>query len=357
MQCTSDRSYVGFFPRFIAYLIDLLCVGIISGTVATVSTIFKAFGMEDVVNKGILFQYSVIAILTYIIKKLYFVIFVASNGQTLGKMCFRIKVVNEDGGKVTFWNALYRETIGRYLTEVVYFLGYIGILADKEKRAIHDWLCDTRVIYDTNINNEPIYNRQLYAPVKRPENPSVDMPLNKPINQVNNPFFAVSNENITNDIIQEKKNDIKDVKNDILVQEQVEQNVEKETNNINETLEKENLQQDVLVGNIVEEKEEILEAEEDVVGELLQDIQIELPEQEIKEETLIIEENSISDTDNQVDTISVEAEEKKDIVSAYGKDLDYSTEFVIDEEDTEVSYDTTELDELLDKLNGKNEEK
>ena len=78
MQCTSDRSYVGFFPRFIAYLIDLLCVGIISGAVATVSTIMKAFGMENFVNKGIVFQYSIIAILTYIVKKLYFIIFVSS---------------------------------------------------------------------------------------------------------------------------------------------------------------------------------------------------------------------------------------------------------------------------------------
>jgi hypothetical protein len=81
-----------------------------------------------------------------------------------------------------------------------------------------------------------------------------------------------------------------------------------------------------------------------------------MPKQEVKEESLIIEDNSLPETDNQVNAMSVEAEEKKDIASAYGKDLDYSTEFVIDEEDDEISYDTKELDELLDKLNGKNED-
>lgn len=361
MQCTSDRSYVGFFPRFMAYIIDLLCVGILSSTVATISTILKAFGMENVINKGILFQYSVIAILTYIVKKLYFVILDTCSGQTLGKMCFRIKVVNEDGGKVTLWNALYRETIGRFLTEVVYFLGYIGVFADREKRAIHDWLCDTRVIYDTNINNEPLYNRQL-VPVKRQVSVTSNMQVNTPTNnldnmaavipnvspqnnvvnnmnnvqQANNPFYIPStdNEYITNDMVQKKENEIKDVYNEMLIQENIEQNAEK---------------------NIVEISEQNAE-EENVVEELLHDVKLEMPKQEVKEESLIIEDNSLPETDNQVNAMSVEAEEKKDIASAYGKDLDYSTEFVIDEEDDDISYDTKELDELLDKLNGKNED-
>ena len=278
---------------------------------ATVSTIMKAFGTENFVNKGIVFQYSIIAILTYIVKKLYFIIFVSSSGQTLGKMCFRIKVVNEDGGKVTFWNALYRETIGRFLTEVVYFMGYIGVFVDREKRAIHDWLCDTRVIYDTNINNEPLYNRQL-TPVNR----------NIPVNN----YVAQNNYNGSYNNMYKKQQIVE------------EQNVAQMLNQVAEEQ------------NIAEMQNQIME--EQNVAEMQNQI---IEEQNVVEVQNQIRQDNIVEVENN-DTVLEEVEENNDIVSAYGKDLDYSTEFVIEEDDSEVSYDTTELDELLDRLNGNNEQ-
>ena len=73
-----------------------------------------------------------------------------------------------DQKKLTFLNILYRETIGRFLSGFIFGIGYILIGIDKEKRGLHDILCDTRVIYGKKIKVYPVYQRpvQPYAPVQ-----------------------------------------------------------------------------------------------------------------------------------------------------------------------------------------------
>ena len=163
MQCIRNKSYASFVPRAIAYLIDTICVAIAGGAIFGV---IKAMNIEAL-NKGILFEYSIIAIATYIFKKFYFIAMTASQGQTLGKMCFRIKLVSTYGSKLSIFDVIYRENIGRYLSEVAIFLGYLGVLISEQKKGLHDWLCDTCVVYDEYINNEKVY----YIPPK----PNYDM--------------------------------------------------------------------------------------------------------------------------------------------------------------------------------------
>ena len=42
---------------------------------------------------------------------------------------------------------IFRETIGRYLSKIIIYIGYVMMLPDKEKRTLCDHLSDTRVIY------------------------------------------------------------------------------------------------------------------------------------------------------------------------------------------------------------------
>ena len=80
------------------------------------------------------------------------------NGLNPGQMV--IKIVNEDGSKASFWNILYREVIGRFLAglPIIAYAGYLMIIPDQEKRGLHDRLCDTRVIYDEQVNHEKTYD-------------------------------------------------------------------------------------------------------------------------------------------------------------------------------------------------------
>ena len=67
-------------------------------------------------------------------------------GATLGKMACKIKVVTADGGQLT-----YARAFGRYFAKMLSaftcLIGYIIACFDKEKRALHDHICNTRVIY------------------------------------------------------------------------------------------------------------------------------------------------------------------------------------------------------------------
>ena len=157
MQSHNERSYAGAAVRICAYLVDQLIVLMVIGVVAGFLGILRLLGLDVILDKEILFTYTVSAIIYYIVRKIYYIAFTYTSGQTVGKKVFRIKVVNDDMSKATFWRVVYRETIGRFLAEVYIFgfIGYFIILLDDKKRGIHDRLSDTRVVYEERVNNEP----------------------------------------------------------------------------------------------------------------------------------------------------------------------------------------------------------
>ena len=55
-------------------------------------------------------------------------------------------VSTETGEKPPFLLVLYRETVGRYLSRILY-AGYFLVAVDSEKRGLHDRICDTAVVY------------------------------------------------------------------------------------------------------------------------------------------------------------------------------------------------------------------
>lgn len=71
--------------------------------------------------------------------------FIGKYGATLGKMACQLKVVTEDGGKVTYMRALGR-AFAEYLSMLTIYIGYIMAGFDDEKRTLHDRICSTRVV-------------------------------------------------------------------------------------------------------------------------------------------------------------------------------------------------------------------
>ncbi len=138
----------GFFARTAAYLLDWLIVGIaLLITSLSATALFSDF----LDGKAILFRYTLADILRYLAARAYFVVLTYAGGQTLGKKAMNLKVVNADGTeKLSLINVIYRETIGRFLSSILK-IGYLMVGPDEEKRALHDRLCDTRVIYEKTI--------------------------------------------------------------------------------------------------------------------------------------------------------------------------------------------------------------
>lgn len=128
-------------------MIDFVIVSIVLSVInAFLGSIMLLF--EDTPLGGaILFQYTLTDIVDYILTVTYFILMTYFQGATLGKKVLRLKVVSIKGnGKLTALDVIYRETIGRYLSDIFLGIGYLTIAFTDEKKAIHDMLCGTRVI-------------------------------------------------------------------------------------------------------------------------------------------------------------------------------------------------------------------
>ena len=151
--------YAGFLVRLWAYIIDNIIVGcamlIIRIPIFIISWIFP----DLFLFKHILFKFSIVDIVIYFCTVVYFILMTYYFGATLGKKAMKIKVYKEGEEKLSIIDVVYRETIGRYLSGLVLCIGYILIALDNRKRALHDMLCDTVVIYNLSVKHpESVWN-------------------------------------------------------------------------------------------------------------------------------------------------------------------------------------------------------
>jgi uncharacterized RDD family membrane protein YckC len=142
---TGTLNLASIGSRFVAVFLDgllLLAVNFGIGLIAGL-TAGQAIGVQP---KGTVMLQIVLTAINMAIGIAYEVILIGKYGATLGKMAMKIKVVIADGGRVT-----YARAAGRYFAKMLSaftcMIGYAIALFDKEKRALHDHICNTRVIY------------------------------------------------------------------------------------------------------------------------------------------------------------------------------------------------------------------
>ena len=89
--------------------------------------------------------FSVYLFIAFALGIAYPTFFLGKYGATPGKMAAGIKVVRPDGEPITYMRAF-----GRYFADLlsgfIFGIGFIMAAFDDEKRALHDRICDTRVI-------------------------------------------------------------------------------------------------------------------------------------------------------------------------------------------------------------------
>jgi uncharacterized RDD family membrane protein YckC len=141
--------YAGFWIRFVAYLIDGLIVGFASVALQAVLLpgLMPGLGSSTGVPRGsaTLALIGIAYLVGIAIAATYEGLFVYKLGATPGKMVLGLRVVRPDGGPVSLGRA-----VGRYfakmLSAIIILIGFIMAGFDREKRALHDMLVDTRVI-------------------------------------------------------------------------------------------------------------------------------------------------------------------------------------------------------------------
>ena len=142
---TGELNYAGFWTRFAAYFLDVLILMAVNFCISLVAGLSMAQAVGVQPKGAIAFQLVLFAI-QMTINISYEVVLIGKYGATVGKMACKIMVVTADGGRVSYLRALGRY-FAKMLSGFTCLIGYIIAAFDGQKRALHDHICNTRVVF------------------------------------------------------------------------------------------------------------------------------------------------------------------------------------------------------------------
>ena len=150
-------QYAGFWRRVAAYLIDGFFINIVSDVilaivlfiVSAVSPGFEqSYSPMDLMlgtSTDIPTWYLLVTLGIVIIGIAYWTIATGWKGRTVGKLMLGMKVVRTDGSRVGYGRAFGRFW-SYYLCWCTLGAGFLPIAWTRQKRGLHDLICDTMVI-------------------------------------------------------------------------------------------------------------------------------------------------------------------------------------------------------------------
>jgi len=171
--------YAGFVSRFASFVVDLIVLTAIFlavlGAINWAATIVT--GREIAYNRGNLWV--VIAYLVW--GFIYFAYFWGLNGRTAGGALFGVQVLTDDGYDVSPRRAILR-TLVCPLSFLILGLGFLGILLGDQRRALHDVIAGTVVVYawDARAARLRFLSRESSAGADRPVPPALPRPPASP---------------------------------------------------------------------------------------------------------------------------------------------------------------------------------
>ncbi|MOA31664.1 RDD family protein [compost metagenome] len=129
-----QKNYVGFWPRFFAFIIDIIVMfSFISILLSCAPTIY-------VLNTWLL---------KIAIAQSYFIVFTIIFNQTLGKMIVGIKVYSSIDERLAWEDLLLREGISKVVSALLFFIGYLMTAVDPKKQALHAHMTNTVVLWES----------------------------------------------------------------------------------------------------------------------------------------------------------------------------------------------------------------
>lgn len=162
------RRFAGFFTRAVAYIIDNVILGIAGGIILFV---ISAAGLLDLTAlQSAAAEYmqnptsaeavdkltqtpgmSTFMLIWSIIYSVYTIVFQAYMSATPGKRLLHIHIETHEGDRLNWLSSIARYlcSVLTQFTMVTFFgLGYLIVCIDPKRRALHDWIARTYVVYD-----------------------------------------------------------------------------------------------------------------------------------------------------------------------------------------------------------------
>jgi len=141
---TAQGNYAGSVSRFLAYAIDLFA----SSAVYTLVLAAISYVVQIVSGKQVSWnRQDIVVVVTYVAWEFfYFGYSWAVSGRTFGMAVLGVRVVRADGAVAEPWRGVVRSLVFP-LSFLLLGLGFLGILVQRERRALHDLIAGTAVIY------------------------------------------------------------------------------------------------------------------------------------------------------------------------------------------------------------------
>jgi len=140
--------------RLVALIIDSFIVAIFSlvlivtsQSFANLSTALQS-GDEFLLRSAIEDFQSATVPVNFLVSAVYnLVLMTLFNGQTLGKIFLKIRVIKKNGRRFSLLDALLRNVFGYSVSQIM-LLGYLWAIVDEEQQTWHDKIANTVVVID-----------------------------------------------------------------------------------------------------------------------------------------------------------------------------------------------------------------
>lgn len=138
-------NYAGAATRLLAHWVDISIAGFlfVSGSVALDYVLNRIAGVETNVTEPSLWR--ALAAVAWLF--IYWWAPVAMTGKTPGKALLGLRVLTRDGALLSGRRAAAR-TIALPVSYALFGAGFLGIIVGKERRALHDVVAGSSVVYD-----------------------------------------------------------------------------------------------------------------------------------------------------------------------------------------------------------------
>jgi len=153
-----EMRYGGFWIRFAAQFIDGLCllaliiipmIFFMFASVHAIEPTYDPVTHRRIASGGNLGAYVLLQLAQFAVQTIitlaYDIFFIRKYDATPGKMACGLKVVRSNGDKLTVGRIIGR-FFAKWVSQLILYIGYMMAGWDDQKRALHDHMCDTRVI-------------------------------------------------------------------------------------------------------------------------------------------------------------------------------------------------------------------
>ena len=136
-----EKPKAGFWLRLVALMIDGFLVFLIQVIFGIILFFIGSGGFNLDGTLSLVLQ-----MFSTVVSLFYWIFFTGNCGQTPGKMLLRIQVVRTDGSSLSYGTAFYREVVGKFLSGIIFAIGYLMAAFDDQKQGLHDRMAKTYVI-------------------------------------------------------------------------------------------------------------------------------------------------------------------------------------------------------------------